>query len=94
MRGVTRRIVNAISQTIFQSTLPMRGVTNEKLQSTSDKTISIHTPHAGSDLVAAFKNLWETNISIHTPHAGSDAPGDILWLGYDNDFNQHSPCGE
>ena len=34
---------------IFQSTLPMRGATSCHLPNSSSQTISIHTPHAGSD---------------------------------------------
>ena len=34
----------------FQSTLPMRGATACKQASTEERGISIHTPHAGSDL--------------------------------------------
>ena len=33
--------------------------------------ISIHTPHAGSD-VLALPFMMPSRISIHTPHAGSD----------------------
>ena len=34
----------------FQSTLPMRGATERDLASWRDRGISIHAPHAGSDL--------------------------------------------
>ena len=36
------------------------------------KSISIHAPHAGSDLTAARSACDSANISIHAPHAGSD----------------------
>ena len=101
---------------LFQSTLPMRGATMEKLNTKRDRQnfnphspcgerpssfhpafliclISIHTPHAGSD-VNTVENYKKRLISIHTPHAGSDVVLPVL-LGCDTDnFNPHSPCGE
>ena len=35
-------------------------------------TISIHTPHAGSDISGRRTARLPARISIHTPHAGSD----------------------
>ena len=35
---------------VFQSTLPMRGATTNKVKGTLTPEISIHAPHAGSDL--------------------------------------------
>ena len=101
---------------LFQSTLPMRGATMEKLNTKRDRQnfnphspcgerpssfhpafliclISIHTPHAGSD-VNTVENYKKRLISLHTPHAGSDVVLPVL-LGCDTDnFNPHSPCGE
>ncbi len=55
-------------------------------------TISIHTPHAGSDgYRKPGGNI--TQISIHTPHAGSDIDKDCCATAKKN-FNPHSPCGE
>ena len=39
--------------------------------------ISIHTPHAGSDLLFMRMIRPRFRISIHTPHAGSDPYGDF-----------------
>ena len=39
----------------FQSTLPMRGVTDRKKALGSRYDISIHTPHAGSDIYCKRK---------------------------------------
>jgi hypothetical protein len=36
-----------------------------------DEIISIHAPHAGSDVVVSWKHSAKS-ISIHAPHAGSD----------------------
>ena len=49
----------------------MRGATIDPHDIRLCPSISIHTPHAGSDikLYLVFNYLW---ISIHTPHAGSD----------------------
>ena len=55
-------------------------------------SISIHTPHAGSDIQQP-EDRGRRGISIHTPHAGSD-----LWHCQKKAaccyFNPHSPCGE
>ena len=58
---------------LFQSTLPMRGATVSDLEGNFSLLISIHTPHAGSDLYISWSKLSRL-ISIHTPHAGSDIP--------------------
>ena len=77
----------------FQSTLPMRGATCYRLFRCSRQIISIHTPHAGSDVRALYNAAGLTVISIHTPHAGSD-PDQQKMERYKLDFNPHSPCGE
>ena len=51
MRGVTKVARTAKErEIIFQSTLPMRGVTLPDDLQRQPHVISIHTPHAGSDL--------------------------------------------
>ena len=72
MRGVTGWSGHWYKRDRFQSTLPMRGVTDKNMKQFRDKVISIHTPHAGSDLVLLFFTHIKECISIHTPHAGSD----------------------
>ena len=57
----------------FQSTLPLRGVTQGVLDSLDWVAISIHTPLAGSDDTAGPRRQQDGFISIHTPLAGSDA---------------------
>ena len=64
-----------ISEIIFQSTLPLRGVTQFLRSRSWLGGISIHTPLAGSDQVRA-RQAERESISIHTPLAGSDDQGD------------------
>ena len=77
---------------LFQSTLPMRGATFVVSDLFFYVLISIHAPHAGSD-VRAFFSSWASLISIHAPHAGSDCPG-FSNIGFNQYFNPRSPCGE
>ena len=55
----------------FRSTLLMRGATIENLIKSTGLFISIHAPHARSDISDSsfFSQLF---ISIHAPHARSD----------------------
>ena len=55
----------------FQSTLPLRGVTETQQAGQFDAFISIHTPLARSD-TALVHHLLAILISIHTPLARSD----------------------
>ena len=50
MRGVTVLFRTKHLINLFQSTLPMRGVTDENNLNMFYLNISIHTPHAGSDV--------------------------------------------
>ena len=50
----------------------MRGATPGGDERTGLVYISIHAPHAGSDIIGKLKAAG-INISIHAPHAGSDA---------------------
>ena len=49
----------------------MRGATLPVADIRAGKFISIHAPHAGSDLIG-FHFVPSQGISIHAPHAGSD----------------------
>ena len=51
----------------FQSTLPMRGATFARLFFTPKQTISIHAPHAGSDLKSVFSAPKFTNFNPRSP---------------------------
>ncbi len=59
---------------IFQSTLPVRGVTDAVPRERLRPDISIHTPREGSDPAQAFCRRGQGRcISIHTPREGSDS---------------------
>ena len=71
MRGATIDGVIVDRMAGFQSTLPMRGATVCDCPDVGSGRISIHAPHAGSDLLL-HKFRVDVIISIHAPHAGSD----------------------
>ena len=57
---------------LFQSTLLMRGATFSFLEeSEAEADISIHAPHARSDVIQLV-DILSRQISIHAPHARSD----------------------
>ena len=55
----------------FQSTLPVGGATNDPLNTTWERRISIHAPRGGSDEVSV-RTYKSSRISIHAPRGGSD----------------------
>ena len=57
---------------LFQSTLLMRGATSDKQEKQDTTLISIHAPHARSDLTDKYPEAPSSTISIHAPHARSD----------------------
>ena len=71
MRGATFRKKGVCSELLFQSTLLMRGATGRGRQVCRLVQISIHAPHARSDLRCKVDDLL-CSISIHAPHARSD----------------------
>ena len=73
MRGVTlgQQSPHQVRR-VFQSTLPVRGVTFHIAPPQPEPGISIHTPREGSDWQAGERFGW-IGISIHTPREGSDA---------------------
>ncbi len=64
-----------LTATRFQSTLLMRGATRRYCRPGRSARISIHAPHARSDL-AGSGSVASFDISIHAPHARSDSPRD------------------
>ena len=70
-RGVTRtsRFIPSLRQ-IFQSTLPMRGVTKVLLPDPVPGIISIHTPHAGSDFPGILQILRQRAFQSTLPMRG------------------------
>ena len=81
MRGATGEIIwDGAVMTVFQATLLMRGATAQRGALTLSSGISIHAPHARSDILpmSALSNL---TISIHAPHARSDLGPALGGLG-------------
>ena len=71
MRGATPFVLRCFGLPKFQSTLLMRGATSEIPIVENPILISIHAPHARSDLQRT--ETWRVrDISIHAPHARSD----------------------
>ena len=80
--------------TLFQSTLPRRGATPDRLDCDRDRRlVSIHAPQAGSDTAPGSGRLHPPPVSIHAPQAGSDnSMGRQSWPR--SRFNPRSPGGE
>ena len=56
----------------FQSTRPVRGGTPSVAIITTERTISIHPPRAGRDVLVGVRAVRLLVISIHPPRAGRD----------------------
>ena len=82
-----------IFRKLFQSTLPMRGETLSSLPRLLIYTISIHSPHAGRDVLDGTNTTRVFWISIHSPHAGRDSESGGI-RDIELHFNPLSPCGE
>ena len=93
MRGATLNLINLILAERFQSTLLMRGATLQPAPAAVGSPISIHAPHARSDLHIRISLRQHLHISIHAPHARSDdaAAGPEEHV---EDFNPRSSCEE
>ena len=92
MRGATPAGFNIPPSQLFQSTLPMRGATDGFRSILAIVDISIHAPHAGSDVRRAEAPTHYRYFNPRSPCgerlgrcAGSQSP---------RDFNPRSPCGE
>ena len=81
MRGATRHWRRQRHRSLFQSTLPMQGATHALNSALFSVNISIHAPHAGSD-VLQFADCQFEYISIHAPHAGSDHDRQRRYTGH------------
>ena len=77
MRGATAVSFQLLISLLFQSTLLMRGATRGGGTSSSVRRISIHAPHARSDLLTVASYTF-ISISIHAPHARSDKKTDRM----------------
>ena len=70
----------------------MRGATSGTDVFKKSGTISIHTPHAGSDSSPITNDPDTTDFNPHSP-CGERPFAMFLALCTEN-FNPHSPCGE
>ena len=77
---------------LFQSTLPMRGVTDVPKLFVRINRFQSTLPMRGVTAELCPDRIC-IKISIHTPHAGSDSLQAPARAEYKN-FNPHSPCGE
>ena len=93
MRGATAGTLDEWAAKVFQSTLPMRGATSRSIRCTVPRLISIHTPHAGSDLGTAYSVQARQDFNPHSP-CGERHVHRRCGVGAPTDFNPHSPCGE
>ena len=85
--------VTALWDTVFQSTLPLRGATG-LYETEGDIILKFQSTLPLRGATAGFgADGAVLRISIHTPLAGSDNPKDRQTRPR-NDFNPHSPCGE
>ena len=79
--------------TRFQSTLPVRGATRERVwQFPRELLISIHAPRAGSDHDILDDHADETDFNPRSPCG--ERPSGIRPFPRHRDFNPRSPCGE
>ena len=92
MRGATSNMTMYLKQTLFQSTLPMRGATRIPHHKINEISISIHTPHAGSDVTFSMLLITISNFNPHSP-CGERLFSSRYFLLLAH-FNPHSPCGE
>ena len=88
-----RSIWCTVSSSSFQSTLPMRGATGNGCRFFIGLSISIHTPHAGSDSVALRIMFVDMQFQSTLPMRGATAEDNAYTRAVSN-FNPHSPCGE
>ena len=90
MRGATLRFsVPAFHQGLFQSTLPMRGATSLFWFVNSRFVISIHTPHAGSDIIVNYFFRFLKKFQSTLPMRGATMITHGLW--YWSSISIHTP---
>ena len=80
------------TESVFQSTLPLRGATIHDNTSGFSARISIHTPLAGSD---ALQRCFPYRPAYFNPHSPCGERHGVAGTDHDaTHFNPHSPCGE
>ncbi len=91
MRGATPPAVPEYDLDFeFQSTLLMRGATARLAVLRIGLNISIHAPHARSDVIRDLLAVLPDAISIHAPHARSD-PAHLCWRPQAPRISIHAP---
>ena len=80
----------SVSRKEFQSTLPMRGATMHFTQAVPDEDISIHTPHAGSDLLEFGSCLVNFYFNPHSP-CGERPLENLKTVGAEHTFQSTLP---
>ena len=93
MRGATSSTIFTLLFKLFQSTLPMRGATTDGDHMVTSDGISIHAPHAGSDLVKTAPMRIPFLFQSTLPMRGATLSS---LQGFEPGlyFNPRSPCGE
>ena len=85
--------IASCSDNVFQSTLPMRGATQMRLEDAISAGISIHAPHAGSDAPRRARFHAPSNFNPRSPCGERQiyrrGGGRISTY-----FTPRSPCGE
>ena len=82
------------TDSIFQSTLPLRGATVVEFTDTTERgDFNPHSPCGERPFQSSNLPDRTPSISIHTPLAGSDR-GRLGCGHIPGHFNPHSPCGE
>ena len=71
----------------------MRGATGMAEKQSKRSVISIHTPHAGSDVNDFASRIDSLKFQSTLPMRGATLY-DTMYLSDADDFNPHSPCGE
>ena len=92
LRGATSTRYPRHPRNRFQSTLPLRGATRGRTGARLHRSISIHTPLAGSDPILSDRNDMYLIFQSTLPLRGA-TQSEHRGLRIRN-FNPHSPCGE
>ncbi len=84
------RVATFSSVSLFQSTPPVRGATEDPGPQVDRAEVSIHAPREGSD--DNRRRLEEAGpVSIHAPREGSDRSPDKLQVSIGLSFNPRPP---
>ena len=78
---------------LFQSTTPVRGSTRFRGSALQFKTISIHDPRAGIDILFRVAGTVSDGFQSTTPVRGSTKTGSTNII-YPLNFNPRPPCGD